>query len=41
MEPGADELGHLQVHQLLGEKLETVAQELGVSALLRLVEQVE
>ena len=41
MEPGADELGHLQVHQLLGEKLESVTQELRVSALLCLAEQVE
>jgi hypothetical protein len=41
VQAGADQLGHLGLHQLLGEQLETVAQELGVGALLGLAQQVE
>jgi hypothetical protein len=36
----ANELGHLGVHQLLGQQLQPIAQELGVGAVLSLVEQV-
>jgi len=41
VEAGAHELGHLGIHQLLSEQLEAIAQEVGIGALLRLVEQVE
>jgi len=41
VQPGADQLGHLGVHQLLREQLEAVAQEVRIGALLGLVEQVK
>src|SRR5258708_7125283 len=41
MRLGADEVGHLGVHQFLREQLYAVAQEVRIRALLRLVEQVQ
>jgi hypothetical protein len=38
---GADQLGHLGVHQLLRQQLQAVAQKLGVRTLLRLAQQVQ
>jgi hypothetical protein len=40
MEPGSRQLGHLGVHQLLGEQAHAVTEKARVSALLVLVEQV-
>jgi len=38
---GPHQLGHLGLHQFLGQQLEAIAQELGIRPLLGLAEQVQ
>ena len=41
MQPRPHQVGHLRLHQLLGQQPYAVTQEVGIRALLRLVEQVQ
>jgi len=41
VQAGANQLGHLGVHQFLGEQLQAVTKKVGVGSLLGLVEQVQ
>jgi hypothetical protein len=41
VQAGANQLGHLGIHQFLGKQLQAVTEKVGVGSLLGLVEQVQ